>query len=131
MNPIAMPAPPIPAGGGRDAWSPPREVAPPEREAAVWGALDEVLDPELPISLVELGLVYGVEVDSATVRVMITYTATGCPCMDFIREDVSARLEQEPWVDEVRIDEVWSPPWTTARITESGRAKLKSSGVGV
>ncbi|HSG48427.1 MAG TPA: iron-sulfur cluster assembly protein, partial [Longimicrobiales bacterium] len=79
--------------GGRDLWSPPLTAAPADPEAAVWAALQEVLDPEIPISLVELGLIYGVDVTAGMVDVRITFTATACPCMEFIREDVTDRLE--------------------------------------
>ncbi len=116
--------------GGRDRWSEPLAEPPADPEAAAWAALGEVLDPELPISLPELGLVYGVEVDGSTVRVTLTYTATACPCMEFIREDVTDRLEREPWVDAVELVEVWDPPWTSDRITPAGREKLRRLGVG-
>lgn len=92
-------------------------------------ALNEVLDPEIPISLVELGLVYGVEWRDGSARVELSYTATACPCMEFIREDVTDRLEREPWIERVELVDVWSPPWTTDRITPEGRAKLRHLGV--
>jgi metal-sulfur cluster biosynthetic enzyme len=89
-----------------------------------------VLDPELPVSLVDLGLIYGVEVAGRTAHVRMTFTATACPCMDFIREDVTDRLLQEHWLDAVEIHELWDPPWTTERITPRGRQLLKRFGVG-
>jgi metal-sulfur cluster biosynthetic enzyme len=92
--------------------------------------LDEVLDPEIPISLVDLGLVYGVEVRGGVAEIRLTFTATACPCMEFIREDVTDRLERETWIDEVRVVEVWDPPWTSAQITAGGRRKLRRLGVG-
>jgi metal-sulfur cluster biosynthetic enzyme len=125
----------LPAGvtshksGGRDVWTGPLGYAPKDVLAATWAALDEVLDPEIPISLVELGLVYGLQVEGGVARVTITFTATACPCMEFIREDITDRLEMEAWIDAVEIEEVWSPPWTNERITEAGRAKLKTYGV--
>ncbi len=83
------------------------------------------------MSLVDLGLIYGVEFERGVVRIDLTFTATACPCMEFIREDVGDRLGQEAWVTAVEIREVWDPPWTTARITDEGRARLRSLGVGV
>jgi phenylacetate-CoA oxygenase PaaJ subunit len=97
---------------------------------ATWSVLDEVLDPELPVSLVDLGLIYGVEREGDTTVVRLTYTATACPCMEFIRQDVRDRLELEPWIEEVRLEEVWDPPWTTELITPRGREQLRSLGVG-
>ena len=98
--------------------------------AALWDALREVRDPELPISLVDLGLIYAIERDGPHVRVDVTFTATACPCMDFIREDIRARLLREPGIEVVDIHEVWDPPWTTDRLTPEGRALLRSYGVG-
>lgn len=117
--------------GGRDRWSPPRAEPPQDPVAAAWDCLREVLDPEIPVSLVDLGLIYGVEFERGVVRIDLTFTATACPCMEFIREDVGDRLGQEAWVTAVEIREVWDPPWTTARITDEGRARLRSLGVGV
>jgi metal-sulfur cluster biosynthetic enzyme len=115
--------------GGRDRWSAPLERAPADPVQGTWGALNEVLDPEIPISLPELGLIYGIEFEDGVVRVRLTYTATACPCMEFIREDITDRLESEPWIDAVELVEVWDPPWTSARITPEGREKLRRLGV--
>lgn len=118
------------ASGGRDLWSPPLPSPPADPVAAAWDCLHEVLDPEIPISLVDLGLIYGVTVEGSTVQVRLTYTATGCPCMSFIREDIRERLLREHWIDGVELDEVWDPPWTRERISERGRILLKTMGVG-
>lgn len=117
--------------GGRDVWTGPLDVVPSDPLAATWVALDEVLDPEIPISLVELGLIYAVELECGIAKVSLTYTATACPCMEFIREDITDRLEMEPWVDRVELVEVWDPPWTRERVTPEGRERLRRLGVGV
>ncbi len=101
-----------------------------DRERAL-RALHEVADPEFPISIVDLGLVYGVEVDAGTVSVRLTFTATACPCMDFIKWDVRERLLEEKGFEEVRVEEVWDPPWTAGRITDRGREILQEAGVAV
>ena len=115
--------------GGRDLWSPPLRQVPSDPVAATWNALNEVLDPEIPVSLPELGLIYGVDYADGTARITLTYTATACPCMEFIREDVTDRLASEPWIEAVQLVEVWDPPWTSDRITPEGRAKLRTLGV--
>ena len=115
--------------GGRDVWSPPLEETPEDPVAATWAALGEVLDPEIPISLPELGLIYGVDFEGGVAHVRLTFTATACPCMEFIREDITDRLVSEHWIDRVEIEEVWSPPWTSEMITPEGRAKLRALGV--
>jgi len=96
-------------------------------------ALYEVPDPEYPISLVDLGLIYDVSADAAAgeVRVEMTFTATACPCIDFIRWDVRERLLELSGVSRVRVETVWDPPWTTDRITDRGRRLLNRAGVSV
>jgi metal-sulfur cluster biosynthetic enzyme len=95
----------------------------------VWLALHEVSDPELPVSLVDLGLIYAVHLDGGLARIDLTFTATACPCMAFIREDIGARLAREPGIHGVEIREVWDPPWTAERMTAAGRAVLRAAGV--
>jgi metal-sulfur cluster biosynthetic enzyme len=116
--------------GGRDLWSEPMAETPEDRKAALVECLHEVLDPEIPISLVDLGLIYGAWMEGDVAHVRLTFTATACPCMEFIREDVTDRLEQERWIRTVEIEEVWDPPWTTDRITARGRDILRGLGVG-
>ncbi len=94
-------------------------------------ALHEVLDPELPVSLVDLGLVYGISFARGIARINLTFTATACPCTDFIKQDVRDRIGAEPWVDRVEVNEVWDPPWTTSRITPRGREQLGNFGIAL
>lgn len=110
----------------------PGDAPRPANTASLWSALEEVNDPELPISLVDLGLIYDVRRDSDDERraiVELTYTAMGCPCTAFIRQDIIDRLEAEPDVDRVEIVEVWSPAWTRARMTARGRTLMRTFGV--
>jgi metal-sulfur cluster biosynthetic enzyme len=102
-----------------------------ERTGPLWDALREVMDPEIPISLVDLGLIYSVRHEGATVEVDLTFTATACPCMAFIHFDIQDRLRREPGVEEVKVNEVWTPAWTKARITPEGRAALRQFGVSM
>jgi metal-sulfur cluster biosynthetic enzyme len=96
---------------------------------SLWAALRDVQDPEFPISLVDLGLIYDVRQADGTVEVDLTFTATACPCMEFIRADIRERLLQEAGVTEIRINEVWDPPWTTDRMSEAGKAVMRRAGV--
>lgn len=102
----------------------------PETEG-IWQALAEVNDPEFPMSLVDLGLVYGVARDGEHVHVQLTFTAMGCPAMDMILDDMRARLLQVPGVREVEIEIVWDPPWNKSCISEYGRELLTSWGIAV
>ena len=95
----------------------------------LWAALHDVQDPEMPINLVDLGVIYGITEQDGVVDVDLTFTAMGCPASDLIVDDVRERLLQEPGIDEVRVNVVWDPPWTAARITADGRDALESWGL--
>lgn len=75
-------------------------------------ALKDVFDPELGYNIVDLGLVYGIEVEGAVVRVTMTLTTPGCPASDMIQGGVKQRLEEMEGVDDVDIDLVWEPSWS-------------------
>jgi metal-sulfur cluster biosynthetic enzyme len=107
----------------------PRYASPDPEVDSLWQALCEVADPELPISLVDLGLIQDVRRTRGDVEVDVTFTASACPCMAFIMEDIRERLLREPAVSAVKVTDVWDPPWTTERMTEHGRALLRSFGV--
>ena len=98
---------------------------------ALWNALREVNDPEMPISVVDMGLIVALERQDNTVAVKLTLTAMGCPAMDMIMDDIRARLLKEPGVEKVEIEIVWEPPWTPARMTEEGRDTLRMWGIGI
>jgi len=86
----------------------------------------------MPINLVDLGVIYDIrQGDDGTVEVDLTFTAMGCPASDFILDDVRDRLLREPGVNEVRVNVVWDPPWTAARMTERGREALEEWGLAV
>jgi metal-sulfur cluster biosynthetic enzyme len=91
-------------------------------------ALREVLDPEYPVSLVDLGLIRGIEVDGSMARIKLTYTCMGCPAMDMIQDDIRDRLLQMDGIDEVDIEVVWDS-WSRKDITELGEKKLRAVGV--
>jgi phenylacetate-CoA oxygenase PaaJ subunit len=97
----------------------------------LWSALAEIQDPEMPINLVDLGVIYDVRQHGGVVEVDLTFTAMGCPASDFILDDVRERLMREAGVGEVRINVVWDPPWTAARMTEAGRDALEAWGLAV
>jgi metal-sulfur cluster biosynthetic enzyme len=97
----------------------------------LWAALAEVQDPEMPVNLVDLGVIYGITEQDGTVEIDITFTAMGCPASDFILEDVRERLMSEPGVSDVKINVVWDPPWTVARMTQDGRDALEAWGLAV
>jgi metal-sulfur cluster biosynthetic enzyme len=100
-------------------------------EARLWTALQDVEDPEIPISVVGMGLIVALAYreDERAVDLQLTFTAMGCPAMDFIQDDIRERLLQEREVDDVRIEVVWDPVWTRSRIREDARATMRRLGI--
>jgi len=97
-------------------------------EAAVWAALAEVQDPELPVGIVDLGLVRSVRVEGAAVAVGLTFTSIACPCTDLLYEDIQARLGRLDGVGSVEVEELFQP-WSREDMTEEGRIALLALGV--
>ncbi len=99
----------------------------------LWDALREVEDPELAISLVDMGLIVAIQRDdpAGVAHVWLTYTAMGCPATEFIEGDIRERLLREPDIHEVKITVVWEPAWTKRRLSPQGRDALLASGVAV
>ena len=102
-------------------------------EARLWRALREVEDPEIPISVVGMGLIVSVAYrpEIRTADLQITYTAMGCPAMDFIQDDIRDACLADPDVDAVDIEVVWDPVWTKSRIRAEARATMRRLGVVV
>jgi metal-sulfur cluster biosynthetic enzyme len=102
-----------------------------EVEARLWHALRAVEDPEIPISVVGMGLIVAVAYrpDTRTADLKITYTAMGCPAMEFIEEDIRAACLADPDVDAVDIEVVWDPVWTKSRIRAEARDAMRRLGV--
>jgi len=95
----------------------------------VLSALKQCYDPEIPVNIVDLGLIYGVRFDSIAedqqdVTVEMTLTAQGCPSHVEISEQVKARVEQLPGVRNVNVNVVWEPAWTPERLSADARKQL-------
>jgi metal-sulfur cluster biosynthetic enzyme len=100
-------------------------------EQAVYEALTECYDPEIPINIVDLGLVYGVGVDGAKATIDLTLTSVGCPLAGELVMQVRDAAKTVEGVDEVEVNLVWSPPWTPAMATEDGKSQLAMMGIPV
>jgi metal-sulfur cluster biosynthetic enzyme len=100
-------------------------------EARLWEALRRVEDPEIPVSVLGMGLIVSLAHDQQDRRVdlQLTFTAMGCPAMDFIQDDIRTALLADPDVDSVEIEVVWDPVWTKDRIRADAREKMKSLGI--
>jgi phenylacetate-CoA oxygenase PaaJ subunit len=100
-------------------------------EARLIEALRDVQDPELPISVVDMGLIVDLRHEGGRVDIKITFTSMGCPAVDMILDDIRQRLLVEPEVDEVAIEIVWEPIWTKNRLSEDGKMQLREWGISV
>jgi metal-sulfur cluster biosynthetic enzyme len=102
-------------------------------EARLWEALRHVEDPEIPVSVLGMGLIVSLTYVAADRRadLQITFTAMGCPAMDFIEDDIRDALLADPDVDDVSIEVVWDPVWTKDRIRADARARMRELGIAV
>ncbi|MBD8505236.1 metal-sulfur cluster assembly factor [Hoyosella sp. G463] len=95
-------------------------------------AMRDVVDPELGINVVDLGLVYGITVDEENVATLdMTLTSAACPLTDVIEEQSRSALIKSGLVEELKINWVWMPPWGPEKITEDGREQLRALGFTV
>ncbi|NIO07373.1 MAG: DUF59 domain-containing protein [Deltaproteobacteria bacterium] len=93
----------------------------------VFEALQTCYDPEIPVNIVDLGLIYDVEVNEDKVNVKMTLTAPGCGMGPMIASDAQQKILQIPGVSEANVDLVWDPPWDPSRISDEAKQKL---GIG-
>jgi len=96
---------------------------------ALWDALRDVTDPEIPISVVDMGLIVALSRQGNAVNIKLTFTAMGCPATEFIMDDIRERLLREPGVETVHIEVVWDPVWTKARLSEEGIDIMRTWGI--
>ncbi|MBC62892.1 MAG: aromatic ring hydroxylase [Chloroflexi bacterium] len=87
-------------------------------------ALRDVFDPEIPVNVVDLGLIYNVDVSDGDVHVEMTLTAPGCGMGPYIAQQAEWRIAEIDDVEDVQVDVVFDPPWTPDMITEEGKALL-------
>jgi len=93
-------------------------------EALIWGRLRECFDPEIPLNIVDLGLVYDVSVTGAQANVKMTLTSPGCHLGGQIAGNVQERLLALEQIEEANVELVWDPPWHQSMISEEGRKAL-------
>lgn len=101
------------------------------QERAVWAALYGVDDPEMPISVVDLGLIYGVEIDDDRAVVEMTLTYTGCPAREMLLGEIHEAVEAVEGIEDCDVKLVWSPEWSIDFITDDGERALREFGVSV
>ena len=93
----------------------------------VYEALHACYDPEIPVNIVDLGLIYDVEINEDKVNVKMTLTSPGCGMGAMIASDAQQKILQIPGVSEAKVDLVWDPPWDPSKISDEAKQKL---GIG-
>ena len=93
---------------------------------AIEDSLKQCMDPEVPLNIVEMGLIYGIDVaENNDVNIKMTMTTQGCPLHETLVSDATRYVKKVPGVNNVKIDIVWDPPWSMDKMTEEGKLKIK------
>ena len=92
-------------------------------------SLKQCMDPEVPLSIVDMGLIYGIDVsENNDVNIKMTMTTKGCPLHDTMVDDVTRYAKKVPGVNNVQVDIVWDPPWSMDKMSDEAKAKMKGFG---
>jgi metal-sulfur cluster biosynthetic enzyme len=98
----------------------------------VWEILHDVYDPEIPLNIADLGLIYDLQVsDAGEVSILMTLTSPGCPIGDMLADEIRDRVMSIPGVKDVHVEFTFDPLWTPERISEEGRQMLRAFGFPV
>jgi len=107
------------------SWTPDGEVAPKPTEDALIAAIATVYDPEIPVNIYELGLIYAIEIcDDGRVKVEMTLTAPACPSAQELPVQVREALMTVPGVTDAEVETVWDPPWDPTRMSDEAQLQL-------
>ena len=99
---------------------------------AVEDSLKQCMDPEVPLNIVEMGLIYGIDVsENNDVNIKMTMTTQGCPLHETLVSDATRFVKKVPGVNNVNIDIVWDPPWSMDKMSEEAKIKIKNMGAGM
>ncbi len=99
---------------------------------AIEDSLKQCMDPEVPLNIVEMGLIYGIDVTKDNdVNIKMTMTTQGCPLHETLIQDATRYAKKVPGVNNVKIDIVWEPAWSMDKMTEEGKTKIKNMGIGM
>ena len=99
---------------------------------AVEESLRQCMDPEVPLNIVEMGLIYGIDVaENNDVNIKMTMTTQGCPLHETLVQDATRYVKRVPGVNNVNVDIVWDPPWSMDKMSEEAKQKIKNMGAGM
>jgi FeS assembly SUF system protein len=113
------------SGSPLTTWTPQGESVPKPTEDSIIAACASVYDPEIPVNIYELGLIYAIEIaDTGHVKVEMTLTAPACPAAQELPEQVRQAVRAVPGVSDCEVETVWEPPWDQSRMSEEARLQL-------
>jgi metal-sulfur cluster biosynthetic enzyme len=99
---------------------------------AIEESLKQCMDPEVPLNIVEMGLIYGIDVaENNDVNIKMTMTTQGCPLHETLVQDATRYVKKVPGVNNVNVDIVWDPPWSMDKMSEEAKTKIKNMGSGL
>ena len=99
---------------------------------AIEDSLKQCMDPEVPLNIVEMGLIYGIDVaENNDVNIKMTMTTQGCPLHETLVQDATRYVKKVPGVNNVNVDIVWEPAWTMDKMSEEAKIKIKNMGAGM
>jgi len=99
---------------------------------AIEDSLKQCMDPEVPLNIVEMGLIYGIDVaENNDVNIKMTMTTQGCPLHETLIQDATRYVKKVPGVNNVNVDIVWDPPWSMDKMSEEAKIKIKNMGAGL
>ena len=99
---------------------------------AIEDSLKQCMDPEVPLNIVEMGLIYGIDVaENNDVNIKMTMTTQGCPLHETLVSDATRYVKKVPGVNNVNVDIVWDPPWSMDKMSEEAKIKIKNMGAGM
>jgi len=99
---------------------------------AIEESLKQCMDPEVPLNIVEMGLIYGIDVaENNDVNIKMTMTTQGCPLHETLVQDATRYVKKVPGVNNVNVDIVWDPPWSMDKMSEEAKIKIKNMGSGI
>ncbi|MEO0139983.1 MAG: iron-sulfur cluster assembly protein [candidate division WOR-3 bacterium] len=100
-------------------------------EEAIYAVLRTIYDPEIPVNIVDLGLIYGLSIENGNVEILMTLTVPGCPMGAYITKEVEEKIKALEGVQSVRVDITFDPPWSLDRMTEEGKNILRGMGMNI
>lgn len=93
--------------------------------------LKTIYDPEIPVNIYDLGLIYDIKIEEKKAHILMTLTAPGCPIHHFIKQEVERKVKEIEGIDDCQVEFTFNPPWSPDKITEEGKEALRKFGFNI